>query len=842
LQKISSMEIKDKFLNFFIKNKHLVIKNSSIIPNNDPTLLFINSGMAAIKNYFTGNELPPKSELCNIQSCVRTVDIDATGDKHHLTSFQMLGSWSIGSYFKEKAIELAFDFLVNHLNIPKKKLYVSIFSGDKKIGLPLDQESKDTWIKLGIDENHIIALGKKDNFWGPASETGPCGPCTEVFFDTGVGEQYFSGANFDTKERYIEIWNAGVFIMFSKDANGNFNDLPFKSVDTGAGLERLTMTLNGLESVYETDLLFPIKKFLETQFKEYDEKNIRILTDHLRTITLILSEKQNPSNEGRGYIPRKLIRKCMIISNKKDYNLTRVVEFIIDKYGNINENFLKNKNFIINEFQAEQDKFKEVMKVGIEKLESLSKSGKISGKAAFELTTTFGLPFDIIKDFSLKNSLKLNKIEFNKLFEEHKKISRVFSNSENDLFILKGLSVPKTKFIGYESTKSKSKVLKIFSKDLKELKSAKMGEKVFIVLDSTPIYAKSGGQDSDTGKIFSNNFSAIIEYANKNDGIFAHFCNIENGIIEENSVVDINVNLDKRTKNSRAHSATHLLQSALKEIFGTDLHQHGSKVCEDKLSFDFNFTDKISQTEIFRIENIVNCNILKNIEVNISEMSLNEAIKQGATTIFNEKYDDTVRVVNFYDVSKELCCGTHVKRTGDIGIFTVISFEGIGKGLKRITALTGEKALEYIQNSINKLNIAMKMMGVNSDSFLDKLEKIFKEKTKEKPSKKIDNSKFKFIEGSIPLGYYICDSEFSSDAVINVAEKIKGIAILLNTKRVSLAVSKNIKIDAKNLLCTTLETIGCKGGGNNRIASGGIADICGEKVIDEFIKQIRFLS
>ena len=341
MDKISSIDIRNKFIAFFKEKDHMEIVDSSIVPKNDPTLLFINSGMAPLKNYFIGVEKPPYPRLCDVQPCIRTIDIDSIGDKHHLTSFQMLGSWSINDYFKEKAISLAYEFLTKCLEIPKEKLYVTVFAGDKELGLPLDQEAYDFWKKAGMPESHIIACGKEDNFWGPTAETGPCGPCTEIFYDTGEGEEYTPGGEFDTKKRYIEIWNAGVFMQLNKNADGSYSKLGFTSVDTGAGLERLAMVLNDYDSAYQTDLLFPIKeKIIENLPSEnsLSEIELRILTDHLRTAALILSEHVCPSNEGRGYIPRKLIRRCMMITAKNkisDFNFSEVIEFITEKYKEI---------------------------------------------------------------------------------------------------------------------------------------------------------------------------------------------------------------------------------------------------------------------------------------------------------------------------------------------------------------------------------------------------------------------------------------------------------------------------------------------------------------------------
>lgn len=843
--KISSIEIRDKFLSFFTKNGHLEIKGSSVIPKNDPTLLYINAGMAAIKNYFTGDEIPKKRELCNIQPCIRTIDIDDIGDKHHLTSFQMLGSWSIGSYFKEKAIELAFDFLVNNLKISVEKLYVSVFSGDEKINLPFDSESKNAWLKVGVPENHIVALGMEDNFWGPASQTGPCGPCTEVFYDTESGQEYIPGKFFDTK-RYIEIWNAGVFMMLNKNSENSFSFLPFNSVDTGAGLERLSMTLNELESVYETDLLLPIKNFVSScfEFEKENERKIRILTDHLRTVCLILSEKQKISNEGRGYIPRKLIRKCIVIAHKNiknnDYDLLRIIKFIINNFKDINPNFEKNQEYIISEFLQEQEKFKNIVKTGFEKL-NLIKKDKISGELAFELVTTFGLPFEIIEDFAKENSIVIDKQEFDDLIENHKNISRSDNKNSNNNFIDNKIfekinNLPKTNFVGYNKFEIQTNILKILLPDGTELNSSENHKEIILILKDTPIYAKSGGQESDIGIISGENFNAEIKFAIKNNNIFVHYCKVNSGKIKLGQKISVKINLKRRRNNSNAHSATHLLQSALKSVFGSEVHQQGSKVEENSLHFDFNYSEKITREHICEIEKIVNKYISSNFKSEITEMNLKDAVAQGATAIFSEKYSDLVRVVSFDKISKELCGGTHVSFTGQIGMFIITSCESIGKGIKRITALTAEKALEYVQKFMNYLIKSCEILHTKIENLPQEIENKLNSKPKPEVIKKLQKSDLSFLKTKIPVAYFVFDSEFSSGLVKNMANEISGIFLAVSSdgKRVSLAVYKKLNLNAKEILNDILGSLGGKGGGSAKIAYGGVKNKDFNEVISIF--------
>ena len=845
--KISSGEIREKFLNFFEKNDHLIIQGSSVIPKNDPTLLYINAGMAAIKNYFTGEEVPENPQLCNIQSCIRTIDIDDIGDRHHLTSFQMLGSWSIGAYFKDKAISLAFDFLVNHLNIPISKLYVSVFAGEPSINLPFDNESKNSWIRVGIPENHIVSFGMDDNFWGPAGNTGPCGPCTEVFYDTGIGQEYVQGGFFDTK-RYVEIWNAGVFMMLNKSADGSFSTLPFKSVDTGAGLERLCMTLNGLGTVYDTDLLLPIKDFIETifYFDKDHERNVRILTDHLRTICLILSEGQKISNEGRGYIPRKLIRKCIVIANKnkksKDFDLSPIVEFILDNFKNINDKFATNREYVISEFNKEQSKFADVVNVGLEKLNSLS-TDFISGELAFNLVTTFGIPFDFICDFAKEHSIKIDNQKFNEMIENHKKISKSENNSENNNKIIfeKLPDVSKTEFVGYDRLESNSKIVKIFSERGKEINNCGAGDDIVLVLDITPIYARCGGQESDKGIIFNDSFYARVSYAEKKYGIVLHYCSVEKGNASIGDNIRIEVNKERRTCMSNAHSATHLLQTALKKVFGKDVHQQGSKLGENSLHFDFNYSDKITRENICNIESIVNNLICLNIKSSVEELSLNDAIKKGAIALFSEKYGPTVRMVSFGEVSKELCGGTHVPRTGQIGTFIISSCESVGKGIKRISAFTSSKAINYVQNIITKSLQSSELLRTKIDNLPNEiLLRLSSSQKKPKVTKELDLSNLKFLNTKIPFAYYIFDEEFSNGLVKDIANNIKGVflAISSSKSRFSISVCKKLDLSAKDIFNKIAQDISAKGGGNLEIVSGG-SNLNANEIIKCFKKRFE---
>ena len=842
---ISSVEIRDKFISFFKSKDHMEITDSSVVPKNDPTLLFINSGMAPIKNYFTGVEKPPYPRLCDIQPCIRTIDIDSIGDKHHLTSFQMLGSWSINDYFKEKAIALAFEFLTKYLNIPKEKLYVTVFSGDDEIGLPCDNEAYEFWKKVGVEESHIVKCGREDNFWGPTAETGPCGPCTEIFYDTGEGEKYVPGGEFDTKKRYIEIWNAGVFMQLNKNADGTFSKLGFTSVDTGAGLERLAMVLNRYSTVYDTDLLKPIKDEIINRVSEMDktlpEKDVLIITDHLRTATLILSENVKPSNEGRGYIPRKLIRRCMMLTTKSrimNFDFSKIIEFIVNTYSNMFPKFAKNKDFIVKEFKKEQAQFEKIVVKGTEMLETIKLNRKIiSGQEAFDIVTTYGLPFDIVKQYALENGMSVDEKEFKNKLSEHKEKSRnvvssaLGSNLKEIFDLVK--DIPETEFLGYDSSECVGKILKIF-KDGKETNSVSQGNQVSLVCDKTVFYATSGGQCSDSGYIQSENFKVKIDDVQKNNNVYVHSGIVESGTVKLGEMANVLIDKEKRLKIANNHTSVHLLQSALQKIYGKNLHQTGSKVEETKLRFDFNYDNQISEEEIFEIEKLVNSYVRKNIPRKVEIKKLSEALESGAMALFENKYSEQVRVVSFGDISSELCGGTHTTFTGNIGMFSVLSVEGIGKGLRRITAVTGDEALKYLQNKVSEINEISKVLKVKPSGVSEKIKKLIDKKSLDKKvCATITEKDVKPLVCGSGLEIGVVNLEEggkkTSNEVIKIADKTKKIIICMvgqEKKQIIIAVNDEQveNYHANEMLLKIMKKLGGKGGGNKKLATGGTTE------------------
>lgn len=867
--KITSKEIREIFLNFFVNKKHLKIPCSSIIPTNDPTLLFINSGMAPLKKYFTGEAQPPNSDLCNIQPCIRTIDIEEVGDRHHLTSFEMLGSWSINNYFKEKAIALAFELLVEGFKIPKEKLYVTVFEGCEKLNLSPDYESARAWEKLGIPKSHIVFQPFEDNFWGPAGETGPCGPCTEVFYDTGDehGEAYVEGGYFDTKNRYIEIWNAGVFMQFNKNLDGTYTPLKFKSVDTGAGLERLTMVLNGLDSVYETDLLKPIMDEIALQSKgNLSQKAMRIIADHLRTTSFILSEGIKPSNDGRGYIPRRLIRKCAALTLKakvEEFDFVSVLEKVIGQYSDFYTHFKQNKEDIINTFENERTHFQQVLKDGFKRLEKITgkESFEISGKDAFILVSTYGIPIELIQEYAEEKGGNVNIDEYKEEFKKHQEISKSPSSGGGkegggiDLKELEGVlkDIPQTQFKGYEVYECEGTVLRII-KNGEKTDSVKSGDKALIITDRTPFYAESGGQVPDIGEFITPDGKADVLDVQKDDnGVFVHLVVVKEGILKVNSTVEMKIDKERRLKIQANHSSVHLLQSALRKLLGNTISQTGSLVEEDRLRFDFQYDDRMTEEEIEQVEKQVNKYIQMNIPLTTEITTLNDAIQKGVLAFFGDKYGDSVRVVQFGEISKELCGGTHTSATGNIGCFKILSEGSVGRGIRRITAVTGNTAIEYTQNQIKILKEVASKLRVSPENVASKLDTLLKVPKKKdtiefKPLDKSDIQENTKTSGSGQKYFVKIFDGFSDeirDEAIRISEIIKGIVCFIckveDKLRVIVAVDKPLskKYNANLVIKNALKHIDGKGGGKPHLAlGGGVYTENYKNIIEEFDKII----
>ena len=707
----SSDEIRETFLRFFTERQHARIEAAPIIPANDPSLLFVNSGMAPLKPYFLGEALPPAPDLCNVQPCVRTVDIGDVGDRHHMTLFEMLGSWSIDHYFKDLAVELAFALLTQGFGFPLERLYVTVFAGDEKLGIAPDDLSAAAWERVGVPQDHIVYLGADDNFWS-AGDTGPCGPSTEVFYDTGPehGPAYRPGGELDSAGRYIEIWNAGVFMEFNRLPGGILEPLRFTSVDTGSGLERMAMVLQGRDSVYETDLFAPIVAAVQAAFAGTGAgpRDIRIVADHVRASTFVLSEGVAPSNEGRGYIPRRLLRKAIATATQAgaaDFDLRDVASAVIDRMRGTYPQLAAARDRTLDLLAREQRDFGRVVRRGLDRLAALDTGPgfEITGEDAFTLFATHGMPADLIRDFAAERGGSLDERRFGELFDEHRALSRGAVTEPGydagqgpgpvaDAQVLTALGLAPTRFLGHDRLTATGQVLALAGQHgLADRLTA--GESGLAVFDQTPFYAEGGGQVGDTGQITGEGFSARVTDTRSADGQHVHAVEVTDGALGRGDTAELAVDAARRRSVMRNHSATHLLHAALRQVLGEHVRQAGSLVAPDRLRFDFLHPQALSDEETERVERLVNAEVLANAETATEVRPYQAAIRQGAIAFFGDKYGDDVRVVSFGNFSRELCGGTHVHTTAEIGLFLIVSEGSIGSGVRRIEAVTGEAAV-----------------------------------------------------------------------------------------------------------------------------------------------------
>ncbi len=692
---MNTSDVRDKFLDFFISKKHLEARSSSLIPDSD-SILLTNAGMVQMIDYLTEKKDPPSRRMCSVQKCFRSTDIDDIGlDGRHLTLFQMLGSWSFGDYFKKEACNLAYELLVDVYKLDKERLWVTVFKGEN--GIPEDNESIIYWQQLGIPKTRIVKLGWKDNFWASPGETGPCGPSTEIYYDTRIE----GCTNPDCKpgcdcDRFLEIWNAGVFMEYFKDENGAYVPLHQKNVDTGAGLERLAAVLQGKSDVFELDSMKPIVNVISNECKiEYigdGIKQVKILTDHIRSSVFLINDGLIPSNEKRGYILRKLLRRVFSIffvyNNIDKEKLIPIIEKIID----INEDFYGPFSIekIKDVFFAEFEKYRRVITQSSKKLDDIYRhNGIIGGEDIFTLQDSYGLQAEnTIEIIKLKN-IKYDESKWEEDFKNCLNTQRNRSKIGSEFTLGKDIEIDfvgteKTDFIGYEKTYSKSKILKI----------KKYTGFAVLVFDKTPFFATSGGQESDKGVINTEKFTIDVFNVKKTKtGIYLHFVDLSTNEIDDKIYegMDVILKIDEknREKSSMNHTATHLLHFAIRNVFGQDATQRGSFLNSDGLRFDFKLDRLPTNDELKRIEDIVNEKIKGRNVVNIASTKYTEAIKGGAIGLFTNEYGEYVRVVSIGDdsFSKELCGGTHVENTSKLGQFKITKMENISSDVKRIRAV-----------------------------------------------------------------------------------------------------------------------------------------------------------
>ena len=761
---MTGKEARKVFLDYFKKHHHQVVRSSSLVPQDDPTLLFTNAGMVQFKRVFTGDEKRDYSTAVTAQKCVRAGgkhnDLENVGytARHH-TFFEMLGNFSFGDYFKEKAVEFGWDLLTNGYGLPAEKLWVSVYQDD--------DEAYALWRdKMGVPEDRIVRLGEEDNFWA-MGDTGPCGPCSEIHIDRGpqYGCDDPNCAVGCECDRYLELWNL-VFMQFERSADGTTTPLPKPSIDTGLGLERIVSVLQDVPTNYETDLFIPIMEKVEAlsgkkkSESQETEVAMKVIADHSRATAFLISDGILPSNEGRGYVLRRIMRRAIrygrYIGLTKPF-LHETVETVFEMMDEAYPELKESAAFILNVVKNEEIKFSETLDVGlkllnetIQKLEhdqeanengggeaktdegtSETKKKVLSGDVIFKLYDTYGFPVDIITDILKGSDIKLDMDGYEAAMAAQKarsKSSKTFSGVGEAFKTLTSQGI-RTEFTGYDTLETPSSLLLIV-KDGVEVETAVKGDTIEFVTDKTPFYGESGGQAGDAGiaTIADGVKVSISDTISDPAGIRIHKAVVEEGTLKKGDALLLKVDEENRAATARNHSATHILHAALRKVLGDHVKQAGSLVTSDRLRFDFTHFSAITKDEIVAIEQFVNARIRENAPLETVEMNMDEAVKSGATALFEEKYGDRVRVVSMGEFSRELCGGTHTGRTGNIGLFQLISEAGIASGVRRIEAVTGARAIDYVQESMAQLQSVAGILKTPKEGIVEKLEGLISDK------------------------------------------------------------------------------------------------------------------
>ncbi|HEY41942.1 MAG TPA: alanine--tRNA ligase [Dehalococcoidia bacterium] len=737
---MNSDEIRTAFLKYFEEKGHKVVPGSSLIPHGDPTLLLTSAGMVQMKPYFLGEAVPPSSRLASCQKCFRATDIESVGDSTHLTFFEMLGNFSVGDYFKKEAIAWAWEFATEHLRIDPERLWASIFLDD--------DEAFKYWRETGLPEERILRFGEEDNFWGPAGDSGPCGPDTEIFYDSG--EEYGCGKSSCAPNcacgRFNEIGTL-VFMQYDQDKQGNRTLLPKPSIDTGMGIERMAVVLQGKATVYETDLFAPlIKRIAELSGKEYgiDEETdhaMRVIVEHGRGITFLITDGVMPSNEGRGYVLRRLLRRATLFGLRLGLDkpfLAEIARATVEKMGHVYPELKEREDFVTRVIELEEARFSETLRSGLEVLAEImderetDRMGEITGFDAFRLYDTYGLPVELTKEVAAEKGFSVDMEGFEWEMEAQRQRAKEAQRFEN---IQERTTTVISHFVGYECLTMETRVVAILAGD-QTVNSVSNGETADIFLDETPFYGEMGGQVGDTGEIhgpaglFQVTGTIRMPITGSISGtIMVHVGEVKTGIISVGDVVTATVDKERRLDIARNHTATHLLQAALRQVLGNEVQQRGSLVAPERLRFDFSYLTGMMPEEIQQVQEIVNEHIRQNLPVCAEDMAYREAIAQGAIALFDEKYGDTVRVVKSGEptVSAELCGGTHVTATGEIGLFLITGESSIGSGMRRIEAVTGRGAEKLVEQRFAGLERIAQSIGSSTDDVEEKVSGVVSE-------------------------------------------------------------------------------------------------------------------
>lgn len=853
---MTSDELRQAFLSFFESKGHTVLPSSSLIPWGDSTLLLTTAGMVQVKPYFLGQAVPPNRRLASCQKCFRTTDIELVGDPTHLTFFEMLGNFSVGDYFKEEAINWAWEFVTGRLKLPPTRLWVSVFLDD--------EESFGYWRQLGIPEPKIVRLGEKDNFWGPAGNSGPCGPCSEIYYD--FGEEMGCGRTACAPGcdcgRFTEIWNL-VFTQYNQDESGKRTLLPRPNIDTGMGLERVAAVTQGKSSVYQSDLFSPlIGRIAELAGKQYDDEKvanaIRVVAEHGRGIAFLIADGVLPANEGAGYVLRRLLRRTLLFSRNIGRDqpfLTEVARMTIENMGHIYPELKQRQEFIIKVIEAEEARFKDTLETGLELIEGMlaekgaKRAGEISGEDAFRLYDTYGFPVELTSEIAASRGFKVDRDGFEremaKQRERARAARRAAINGEGAVAAGVSLGIEDTPFVGYHTQKLPTVIVGLLV-DNRMADKVMVGQSAGIILEITPFYAEMGGQVGDTGRIKSASGEFTVKDTVRiTPDIIVHRGEVTSGSLAVGEVVEAVVDQERRLDIARNHTATHLLQYALRQVLGGHVEQRGSVVTSERLRFDFSHLTALTKKELQAVAASVNENIRRNLPVSDEELPYQAAIEAGAIALFGEKYGDKVRVIRIDEpaISVELCGGTHVATTGEIGFFRILSESSVGAGLRRIEAVTGRGAEAVTHRHFSVLEKIARSLKVSPEETLDRVVSLAKELDEEQRkvrdlerqlSRKIAESLLKDVEvvnGVSWLVAKIPSSRVEALREINdrLVERLKSAVVVLGSvydgKPLFLvAVTPDLVArgyDAVKIVREVAQVAGGGGGGKARLAQAG---------------------
>ncbi|MCC6503096.1 MAG: alanine--tRNA ligase [Deltaproteobacteria bacterium] len=876
---MKSSEIRKRFLDYFAKKGHSIVPSSALVPKGDPTLLFTNAGMVQFKGVFLGEEKRDYTRAVTCQKCMRAGgkhnDLENVGRtaRHH-TFFEMLGNFSFGDYFKKEAIEFAWEFLTKEMKLPKERLWVTVFE--------TDDEAAAIWKKASnLPDERIVRLGEKDNFWS-MGDTGPCGPCSEILFDqgekAGCGRPECAvGCDCD---RYLEIWNL-VFMQYDRDASGKLTALPRQSIDTGMGLERLSSVMQGKLTNYDTDLFTPIIGRIEELSSvkygsdEESDVSIKAIADHARAITFLMADGVLPSNEGKGYVLRRIIRRAArhgkFLGMKEPF-LYRVNETVIASMGEAYPEITRAKDLIARATRGEEERFFETLERGLTMLDAEVASLKekketvIPGSFAFKLYDTFGFPVDLTADIIRKDGLIVDEEGFNRLMDEQRKMARAswkgLAGRESSQELYKSLASAglKSSFVGYHMDAVSSRVLCII-KNGQAIDTASIGDEVEVIAEETPFYAESGGQTGDTGAIVGKGFSLkVTDTRRPVADLIVHVCKVEEGSVSVDDDAELAIDVEARNATRRNHTATHILHAILRKTVGEHVRQAGSLVSPKSFRFDFSHFEQLGTETIKKIEAEANRAILSNKDVSTDVISYQEAVDRGAMALFGEKYGEVVRMVQVEGVSAELCGGTHVKRTGDIGLVKITGEGSVAAGVRRIEAVTGEAALEYVTQAEDALREASQLLKAPRAEVADKIRKLFDDaKELEREIEKLKSKEKAGAAGELidsvkKVGdVSVLAAKVSGDAkelremadalrlklgsgIVVLAAELEGKALILA------AVTRDLtdRYSAGEIIKKLAPVIGGKGGGKSDMAQAGGSEPANiNKAIEELYKIIQ---